>query len=124
MFLLLSIRFNLYCNSVLGYWFDLAFHFVAYMYKLAKVKVPDEESEPVTIEEKSKLKQYVVFTIIGALGVVLSANFLVESAINIATAVGIPQAVIGATIVAAGTSLPELTVSLKSPLRSLWLSIW
>jgi len=87
------------------------------MYKLAKVRVPDEDSEPVTMEEKSKLKRYIVFTIIGALGVVLSANFLVESAINIATAVGIPQAAIGATIVAAGTSLPELTVSLKSVLK-------
>jgi len=124
-----SIEFGLFVSSIIplgliyiatASWvigLILLFIFVAYMYKLAKVRVPDEDSEPVTMEEKSKLKRYIVFTIIGALGVVLSANFLVESAINIATAVGIPQAAIGATIVAAGTSLPELTVSLKSVLK-------
>ncbi len=124
-----SIEFGLFVSSIIplgliyiatASWvigLILLFIFVAYMYKLAKVRVPDEDSEPVTMEEKSKLKRYVVFTIIGALGVVISANFLVESAINIATAVGIPQAAIGATIVAAGTSLPELTIGLKSILK-------
>ena len=71
----------------------------------------------VTQEEKSKLKRYVLFTILGALGVVGSAYFLVESAVGIAQAVGIPQTVIGATIIAFGTSLPELTLDLKAFLR-------
>ncbi|MCW3995763.1 MAG: hypothetical protein NWE98_06405 [Candidatus Bathyarchaeota archaeon] len=89
--------------------------FVGYMYKLSKVRMPEEEE--VTIEEKSKLKRYILFTVAGALGVVLSANFLVDSAIAIATSVGISQQVIGATIIAFGTSLPELTIGLKSVLK-------
>jgi len=87
--------------------------FIAYMYQLSKVRMPSENGE-VTQEEKSKLKRYVLFTIVGALGVVGSAYFLVESAVRIATSIGVSQQVIGATIIAFGTSLPELTLDLKA----------
>jgi cation:H+ antiporter len=90
--------------------------FVGYMYKLSKVRMP-QENGIVTLEEKGKLKRYLFFTILGALGVVVSAYFLVQSAVGIAQSVGIPQTVIGATIIAFGTSLPELTLDLKSFLR-------
>jgi cation:H+ antiporter len=42
---------------------------------------------------------------------------MVESAISIATSLGVAQQVIGATIVALGTSIPELTIGIKSILR-------
>jgi cation:H+ antiporter len=90
--------------------------FVAYMYQLSKVRMPSENGE-VAQEEKGRLKRYVLITIFGALGVVGSAYFLVESAVGIAQAVGIPQTVIGATVIAFGTSLPELTLDLKAFLR-------
>src|SRR4030042_3616074 len=76
-----------------------------------------QENGLVSLEEKSKLKRYLSFTIIGALGVVVSAYFLVESAVGIATSIGISQQIIGATIIAFGTSLPELTLDLKAFLR-------
>jgi cation:H+ antiporter len=91
----------------------LLFIFVGYMYRLTKVRMPSENGEAPP-EEKSKLKRYVLFTVGGALGVVASAYFLVESAVNIATSVGLSQQVIGATIIAVGTSLPELTLDLKA----------
>jgi cation:H+ antiporter len=94
----------------------LLFIFSGYMYKLTKVRMPSENGE-VTQEEKNKLKRYVAFTIVGALGVVISAYFLVESAVSIASSVGLSQQVIGATIIAFGTSLPELTLDLKAFLR-------
>src|SRR5665647_2848356 len=90
--------------------------FIVYMYQLSKVRIP-QENGLVTPEEKSRLKRYLLFTIAGALGVVVSAYFLVESAVGIAQTVGIPQTVIGATIIAFGTSLPELTMDLKAFLR-------
>ena len=90
--------------------------FVGYMYKLSKVRMPSENAI-VAPEEKGRLKRYLLFTILGALGVVVSAYFLVESAVGIAQTVGIPQTVIGATIIAFGTSLPELTLDLKAFLR-------
>jgi cation:H+ antiporter len=63
--------------------------FVGYMYQLSKVRIPAEGAEPVTEEEKGKLKRYILFTIIGALGVVASAYFLVESAVSIAQSAGL-----------------------------------
>jgi cation:H+ antiporter len=90
--------------------------FSVYMYQLSKVRLPSEGGEALP-EEKNRLKHYLLFTIIGALGVVISAYFLVESAVGIAQSIGIPQTVIGATIIAFGTSLPELTLDLKSFLR-------
>jgi cation:H+ antiporter len=90
--------------------------FFVYMYQLSKVRMPSENGE-VTQEEKAKLKRYVLFTIVGALGVVVSAYFLVESAVSIATSIGVSQQIIGATIIAFGTSLPELTLDLKAFLR-------
>ncbi len=94
----------------------LLFIFTGYMYRLTKVRMPSENGET-TPEEKGKLKRYVIFTVAGALGVVVSAYFLVESAVSIATSVGLSQQIIGATIIAIGTSLPELTLDLKAFLK-------
>jgi len=47
-------------------------------------------------------------------GVVLSSNFAVDSALNVASIMGMVPAIIGATIVAIGTSLPELSVNLAA----------
>jgi len=90
--------------------------FVVYMYQLSKVRMPSENGE-IPPEEKNKLKRYLLLTILGAFGVIGSAYFLVESAVSIAQAIGVPQTVIGATIIAFGTSLPELTLDLKAFLR-------
>jgi cation:H+ antiporter len=91
--------------------------FIGYMYKISKVRMPEENSDVVTTEEKGKLKRYIILTVAGALGVVISAYFLVESAVAIAQAAGLSQQLIGATIIAVGTSLPELTLDLKAILR-------
>jgi len=92
--------------------------FGVYLYRLSKVRVTTAEADAdITFKEKGKIKQYVLFTILGALGVVVSANFMVESTVAIATSLGVSQQVIGATIVALGTSIPELTIGVKAILR-------
>ena len=91
----------------------LLFIFVGYMYQLSKVRMPAENGA-VSPEEKANLKRYLLLTIGGALGVVVSAYFLVESAVSIATSVGLSQQIIGATIIAFGTSLPEISLGLKA----------
>jgi len=52
--------------------------------------------------------------VFGALLVVLGSGLLVESAVNLATALGIPSIVIGLSVVAVGTSLPELVTAIAS----------
>ena len=82
------------------------------MYQLSKTR--NVRDEPVLSEESLKLKKYVAIAVLGAIGAVASAYFIVETASYIALSVGIPKVVIGATIVAIGTSLPELVTSLDS----------
>ena len=50
-------------------------------------------------------------------GVLISGNFTVDSAVNLARTAGVSEWVIGATIVAAGTSLPETVVSIIAAKR-------
>ena len=58
-----------------------------------------------------------VMTGAGLVALVIGARFLVESAITIARDYGISEAVIGLTIVAIGTSLPELATSVIAAFR-------
>ncbi len=59
-----------------------------------------------------------VALILGGLGLlVLGATWLVDSAVSIARALEISEAVIGLTIVAAGTSFPELATSVVAAMR-------
>jgi cation:H+ antiporter len=54
---------------------------------------------------------------IGLLMLLVGANWLVSSAVTFAQALGVSETVIGLTIVAAGTSLPELVTSVLAALR-------
>ncbi len=57
------------------------------------------------------------FLALGLIGLPLGAHFLVEGAVNIATDYGISETVIGLTLVAIGTSLPELATTVMAVIR-------
>lgn len=63
------------------------------------------------------LWQSLIWVAVGLGALMLGARFLVDSAISIARGYGISEAFIGLTIVAIGTSLPELATSLVAALR-------
>jgi cation:H+ antiporter len=86
--------------------------FIYYLYQLSKTRTPTEKS--ISGTEKNKLRRYVTLTILGAIGVIISAYFIVESSSFLAASVGIPPVVIGATVVAFGTSVPELSTSVEA----------
>jgi cation:H+ antiporter len=86
--------------------------FVVYMIQLArtnKTLAPKPSSS-----DRSKLRNYALFALVGATLVIATAFFIVESATTLAINVGIPPVVIGATIIAFGTSIPELATSVSS----------
>jgi cation:H+ antiporter len=66
-----------------------------------------------TKKEGSVAKEFVLI-IIGLIGVIIGAYLLVEGAIQISYFLGLSTAVIGLTIVAVGTSLPELATSVAA----------
>lgn len=59
----------------------------------------------------------IVFVVGGLIGLAIGANLLVEGAVNIARVLGLSETVIGLTLVAIGTSLPELVTSIMAALR-------
>ena len=52
--------------------------------------------------------------LLGIAGVILSSALIVSSAVSMASSLGISQTIIGATIIAVGTSLPELAISISA----------
>ena len=77
-----------------------------------------EESEGVMDEGMNGLKdermsvwKAIMLLFVGFAGLVIGGELIVKSAVNIATRMGVSEAIIGLTIVALGTSLPELATS-------------
>lgn len=73
----------------------------------------DEIADP---SESNTLKD-VLFLAVGIIGLALGAWLLVESAVSMAKSFDVPDLVIGITIVAIGTSLPELATSVVAAYR-------
>jgi cation:H+ antiporter len=90
-----------------------------FLFRQGKAKGADTVDEEVEAMLKSTTPawQNVLLVIGGLILLVLGARWLVESAIEIARAWGVNEAVIGLTIVAAGTSLPEVVTSIVATIR-------
>ncbi len=88
---------------------------VSYILFLWKKKdIPDEDE--VQLERRGNWKDFLIFGV-SLFGLIISADFVVEASVEIARSFGISEWAIGATIVAAGTSLPEVATSIIATLR-------
>ncbi|MGL1956995.1 MAG: calcium/sodium antiporter [Colwellia sp.] len=91
--------------------------------KALKQRKNNTLDDPMIIEaeqdlpEATSTKKSIFWLVLGITLLVLSAHFLVDSSIFIAKAFGISDLVIGLTIIAIGTSLPELAASIASILK-------
>ena len=83
--------------------------YLRYLYMMAK-KGKEEEGEA----EQLSAAKIIGLILAGVVMIVAGSNFAVEGASNIAKALGISQRFIGLTIVAFGTSLPELVTSVSA----------
>ncbi len=81
--------------------------FLYYTFGIAKVSTSDQ---PEIEDRKTSLS--VLLVLVGLIGLILGSKMLVDNGINIAKAVGVSDTLIGLTLVAVGTSLPELVTSL------------
>ena len=82
-----------------------------YLSKQKQKKEVEEEFEEAYEQPKGSVWKDVVFIITGLALLILGAHFLLEGAVTIAKYFGLSEVVIGLTIVAIGTSLPELATS-------------
>ena len=90
--------------------------YLGFCYWAEQVKVdPSQELALAEVEEYSGAPQKLIFSVgmflIGLAGVIWGADLLVEGAVVLARDFGMSEAVIALSVVAIGTSLPELAVS-------------
>jgi len=102
-------------NGVLSVWEGLMFlaFFSVYTYIAYRVGLRDRKAaQEVAHSEQMPYYKIVLFILIGMAALVLGGRFLVDNAAAVARRFDISESVIGITILAAGTSLPELMTSI------------
>lgn len=107
----LVLVFGLLCDGIPRWGgFLLLLIFVGYMYYTFRhAKTSNEQEETF---RPMKLWRALLLIVLGLTGLVLGGEMIVKSAVHIAEKAGVSEALIGLTIVALGTSLPELATSL------------
>jgi len=83
--------------------------FVYYLIKMARNKIDKSQDE-----KYMSMKKAILFTILGIVGIIIGSNLVVENASAMARAIGISESMVALTIVALGTSLPELVTSITA----------
>ncbi|MDH5375673.1 MAG: sodium:calcium antiporter [Candidatus Bathyarchaeota archaeon] len=91
--------------------------FLINTYLMAKKRTPAINANVDKTVEKGSLKKAIAMLLLTFVGVVIAARLVVYSGSNIALFLGIPPILIGAKVVAIGTSLPELTLDFAAVRR-------
>lgn len=109
--LFISMALFLFCangaiSSIEG--IGLLIMFGIYMYPMFKQK--DTTQKPETYNNRPMFLS-IILGIAGLLGIIAGGNFVVDAASEIAISLGMSENLVGLTIVAVGTSLPELVTS-------------
>lgn len=113
---------GLWIDGILDRWegavlLGLLFAYLYFLLKRAKTETLDIEDEvDTTLQQVSTIKMN-IWLLIGAVSLYFGSEFLVEGAKEIALKLGVTEAVIGLTMVAVGTSVPELAASVIAALR-------
>lgn len=88
---------------------------VAYIvYTILKVK---DETGKNSDEKENDILKILAFLILGAIGLKFGADFVIDGAISIAEFFGVSQSVISITVVAFGTSLPEIVTCIIATIK-------
>ncbi len=89
--------------------------FLCFLYYVFK-QLKQEKAEENDYEKKSNYKIWGLI-ILGFVGLIIGGKLVVNNSIDLVTKIGISQKIIGLTIIAAGTSLPELVTSIVAALK-------
>jgi cation:H+ antiporter len=115
--LLLFFKFIDWLNFYSGVIFLLIlFSYISYSYFQDQKDNGDKEENLENLENLSLIKA-IIYSVIGLATLILGGWLLVNSSIKIAQSYGISEAVIGLTIVAVGTAIPELTTTIIASIK-------
>lgn len=110
---IMVLLFGIFSNGIMRWGgILLLIIFVLYMaYTLRHAKDYTDENDDI---RPMNIGKAVALILLGLVGLVVGGEMIVKSAVHIATAAGVSESIIGLTIVALGTSLPELATSLMA----------
>ena len=96
--------------------------FLSYTFAIAKRDVNIKEDEKKALQEEDAIIllpiwKSALYILGGLAGLVIGGNFFVDGACGIARSLGVGESIIGLTLVAGGTSLPELATSIVAALK-------
>ena len=93
--------------------FVIILFFLVFIYYLISIlrNKKDEDSEEMA---SFGMPKSIIFTILGIVCIIMGSNVVVDSASNIASMLGVSEKMIALTVIAFGTSLPELVTSIVS----------
>lgn len=95
--------------------------FVVYMilsiYSMKSGNVEDDHTDDEEDKKELPFWKELALLVVGAIAIAFGANLLVDNGTIIAEALGVPDSVIGLTMVALGTSLPELVTAITSLMK-------
>lgn len=119
--LIITLLFVVFCMDGLLKGFEGAIMlllFLIYMiFIIANRKVREGADIELVPMEKGNLVKNMLYSIFGIGGLVIGGQLTVRGAIGLARAIGISEVVIGLTVVAIGTSLPELFTSVLAVIK-------
>ena len=86
--------------------------FIVYLLVLIKFALANKQGEEKESTETRSISRLLILSLFGLCAIVCGSKITVSSATEIATALGVSERVIGLTVIAFGTSLPELVTSI------------
>ena len=96
--------------------------FLSYTFAIAKRDGSMKEPEKEHLQEEDEIRllpawKSTLYILGGLTGLIIGGNFFVDGASGIARGLGVSESIIGLTLVAGGTSLPELATSIVAALK-------
>lgn len=98
------------CTGMVNRWMGIGFLILLVCYLVVLIRNAKVDDEPAQAAQKP-VWQLLLFLVIGAVAIIFGGNLTVDSAKEIAAQLGMSENLIGLTVVAVGTSLPELVTS-------------
>ena len=91
----------------------LLLFFLVFIYYLIEIVIHREKDLDEDIKQMSLIKA-IIYSLLGLLMIIFGSNYVVNSSSSLATAMGVSERMISLTIIALGTSLPELVTSVTA----------
>ena len=89
------------------------FMFLYYVYRQLK----KDQTEAIIVESSFTSIKIIIYIVLGLASLIIGGIIAVDNASKLALTLGVSEKIVGLTIVAAGTSLPELTTSVVAALK-------